>query len=74
MNKEIIDIIADVAEMPARKINEDSSLVSDLGLESLDLVSLVSKFEEAFDFTVDDKDIKDLLTVGDVINYIEKNV
>lgn len=74
MNKEIIDIIADVAEIPARKINEDSSLVSDLGLESLDLVSLVSKFEEAFDFTVDDKDIKDLLTVGDVINYIEKNV
>lgn len=74
MNKEILEIIAEVAEVPVKKIELDSSLTADLGLESLDLVTLVTEFENKFNVTVDDKDIKNLQTVGDVVAYIEKNV
>ena len=44
MNEEIINIIANVAEVPSKKINLDTNLVKDLELESLDLVTLVSEF------------------------------
>ena len=43
-------------------------------LESLDLVSLVAEFEEKYNIVVDDKDIKNLQTVNDIVEYLEKNV
>ena len=74
MNEEIINIIANVAEVPSKKINLDTNLVKDLELESLDLVTLVSEFEEIYNITVEDKDIKNLQTVKDIVDYISKNV
>ncbi|CCY94361.1 acyl carrier protein 4 chloroplast putative [Firmicutes bacterium CAG:884] len=74
MNEEIINIIANVAEVPSKKINLDTNLVKDLELESLDLVTLVSEFEEKYNITVEDKDIKNLQTVKDIVDYISKNV
>ena len=74
MNEEIINIIANVAEVPSKKINLDTNLVKDLELESLDLVTLVSEFEEKYNITGEDKDIKNLQTVKDIVDYISKNV
>lgn len=74
MNEEIINIIANVAEVPSKKINLDTNLVKDLELESLDLVTLVIEFEEKYNITVEDKDIKNLQTVKDIVDYISKNV
>lgn len=74
MNEEIINIIANVAEVPSKKINLDTNLVKDLELESLDLVTLVSEFEEKYNITIEDKDIKNLQTVKDIVDYISKNV
>ena len=51
------------------------NLVSDLEIESLDLVDLVAAFEKQYNFEIPDKDIKELQTVNDIIKYIEsKNV
>ena len=74
MNEEIINIIASVAEVPSKKINLDTNLVKDLELGSLDLVTLVSEFEEKYNITVEDKDIKNLQTVKDIVDYISKIV
>lgn len=74
MKNEVIKIISDIAEIPIKKINLDSNLMSDLELSSLDLVTLISEFEEKYNVTVNDNDIKNLQTVGDIIEYIEKNV
>ena len=74
MKNDVIEIISKVTEIPVKKINLDSNLVKDLKLESLDLVSLVAEFEEKYNIVVDDKDIKNLQTVKDIVDYIEKNV
>lgn len=74
MKNEVIEIISKVTEIPVKKINLDSNLVKDLKIESLDLVSLVAEFEEKYNIVVDDKDIKNLQTVKDIVDYIEKNV
>ena len=74
MKNEVIEIISKVTEIPVKKINLDANLVKDLKVESLDLVSLVAEFEEKYNIVVDDKDIKNLQTVKDIVDYIEKNV
>ncbi len=53
-------------------INEDTVLIADLGLNSLDLVNLAVKVEDEFDIEIPDRTIKDFKTVGDVIAFIEK--
>ncbi len=74
MKNDVIEIISKVTEIPTKKISLESNLIKDLELESLDLVSLVAEFEEKYNIVVDDKDIKNLQTVNDIVEYLEKNV
>ena len=53
-------------------INEDSILTDDLGLSSLDLISIVGSVEDAFNIEVQDKDVAVIRTIKDVVDYIEK--
>lgn len=73
MEKKVINIIADTLELNKDDITVETNLVRDLDVESLDLVDLVSAFEKEFDVEIADKDIKDIQTVGDVVEYIEKH-
>ena len=52
-------------------ISMDATLSDDLGINSLELAELVFKCEENFDIVIDDDALSGLLTVGDVVNYIE---
>ena len=74
MKNDVIEIISKVTEIPTKQISLESNLIKDLELESLDLVSLVAEFEEKYNIVVDDKDIKNLQTVNDIVEYLEKNV
>lgn len=54
------------------EITENTVLISDLGLNSLDLVNLAVSVEDEFDIEIPDRAIKELKTVKDVISFIEK--
>ena len=54
-------------------ITMDAELINDLGFNSLELADLVVLCEEKFDIVFKDSDIPSLLTVGDVVNYLENN-
>jgi acyl carrier protein len=56
------------------EVREDSSLAGDLGLTSFDLAVIVSEFEEKFSISVEDRDVVGLVTVKDVVDYLEKRV
>ena len=64
-------IIAETLELDVKDIKEDSNLIADLGMESLDLVDLVVAFEDKYKVTIEDKDVKKLQTVKDIVTYIE---
>ncbi len=74
IKKEVISLIADTLEIEKENINEKSNLVSDLDVESLDLVGLVVAFEDKYNVEIPDSEIKNLQTVEDIISFIEKNV
>jgi acyl carrier protein len=48
-----------------------SSLVDDLGLDSLDIVELIMELEEEFDIQMPDDEAQRIKTVSDAIRYIE---
>jgi acyl carrier protein len=52
-------------------ITPQHTLRDDLGLNSLDAIELMFKIEEEFDISIPDEDMQRLLTVGDVISYLE---
>jgi acyl carrier protein len=51
----------------------DSAVLSELGLDSLDLVEIVMGLEEDFDFEIPDAAVEQLRTVGDAIRYVEQH-
>ena len=55
---------------PEIEITENSTLTSDLGLSSFDLMEIVADFEDKFDVEVADRDIRKLTKVQDIIDYI----
>lgn len=73
MLERVIDILADFTTLEKDKITKDSELVTDLGLNSLDVINVVVEFEDRFDIEIPDQIIKELVTVGDIAEYLEKN-
>lgn len=51
-------------------VRTDSRLKEDLALQSIDLVELVLSLEDEFNITIDDERVKDINTIGEVIDYI----
>ncbi len=74
MKKEVIKIIANIMEIPEKKIKMENTLIGDLDLESLDIVTLIAELEEKYQIEIPDKEIKKMQTVEDVVNYLEAHV
>lgn len=53
------------------QIDENTVILRDLGLNSLELIEVVCEVEDAFDIEIPDKKIKSIITIGDLINVIE---
>lgn len=54
-------------------VTMDATFDEDLGADSLDTVEMVMAMEEEFDIKIDESDMENLKTVGDVVRFIEAN-
>lgn len=73
--KTMQDLIAEQFAIDADEISMDSSLVDDLGADSVDLVELVMAMEEEFDIgEIDEEDLAGLKTVGDCVRYLNSKL
>lgn len=68
---EVKAIVVEQLNVNADDVKEGAKFVEDLGADSLDVVELVMALEEKFDVEIPDEDAEKILTVGDVIKYIE---
>ena len=67
------EIIADQLSVDEEKITMEASITEDLGADSLDVVDLISVIEDEFDLEIPEEAVDSIKTVGDIVNYIEKN-
>ncbi len=72
MYERVVGVLGDFVDSSI--IKEDSALVDDLGLSSLDVINIVAAFEDEFGIEVPDRVIPTLRTVKDITAYLEKNV
>ena len=66
--KRVIELFSTITE--AEEINEDSELVDDLGISSMDVLFLISSLEEEFKIRIPEKVIRKMVTVGDVAEIV----
>ena len=72
MFDKIKEILVEELSVNADDVTLEAELENDLGINSLELADLVFICEERFSIQIDDDEIKDLITVGDIVNYMEK--
>ncbi len=68
------DIIVKQLGVKPEEVTIDASFTDDLGADSLDLVEVVMALEEEFGAQIPDEDAEKIKTVGDAVNYIDKNM
>ncbi|WP_269538179.1 acyl carrier protein [Cerasicoccus fimbriatus] len=75
----IIGIIQRFCEPDVRpKLKEADAdnlkIMDDLGLDSLTMVDVVMLVEESLDITIDNSELGDLVTIGDVKGFVKKKL
>jgi acyl carrier protein len=66
------EIIDEIAGVPADEVTPDKTFVDDLDIDSLSMVEIAVAAQDKFGVEIPDDQLKDLKTVQDVINYIER--
>lgn len=65
-------LVVDQYGADPERVTLATSIVDDLGGDSLDVVELVMRVEEEFDLEVPDDALDHLHTVGDVVSWLVK--
>ncbi len=72
MLDKIKEVLAQYTDVDMAEVTEDSRLAEDLGLSSFSMMSMMGEFEETFGITVDEAELTEVATIGDVMEYIKK--
>jgi acyl carrier protein len=71
MKNRIIQIIARQLGIEEGEIKAKSSVVEDLGADSLDVVELIMALEEEFDLEIPDSEAEKIVNVQNIFDYME---
>ncbi len=71
--EKVAALISEKFEMPVENITRDTSIIEDLGADSLDIVDMLMMLEEQYDLSIPDDIAQEMKTVGDVADYIDEN-
>ncbi|MCI8610895.1 MAG: acyl carrier protein [Clostridiales bacterium] len=71
MFEKLKEILVNELSVNGEDISMDAELVNDLGINSLELADLLLLCEDRFDIMISDDDVHKLVTVGDVVAFME---
>ncbi|MGI6746166.1 MAG: Acyl carrier protein [Firmicutes bacterium ADurb.Bin300] len=74
MREELMQMLTEYTGGKARDIQPDCVLTADLGLNSVELLDLVCLIEEKYDIVIPDRVLQTLVTIKDVVEYLEAHV
>lgn len=73
MFEEIRKIVAENLGVEEKEIKMETSFKKDLEADSLDLFEMVMALEEKYEIEIPSEDLEQLLSIADVISYIENH-
>jgi len=68
----LAELINDETGIATDTVEMGKSLTDDLDIDSISMMTIVVNAEEKFDVKIPDEEVKNLVTVGDAVNYIVK--
>lgn len=67
---EVISLFSEFTDV--EEITEDCEIMADLGISSMEVLSLVCNMELEFDIEIPEKSIRKMVTIGNVADEIAK--
>ena len=67
------DIFVETLGLNPEQITPTANILEDLGADSLDQVELIMALEEEWNLEIPDEDAEKLISVGDVVKYVDEN-
>jgi acyl carrier protein len=74
IRKTLIDMLENDTGENFPNLNDSASLREHLGLDSVDVVSIVAQVERHFRIRLTHQELEHLVTVGDLLNLLESKV
>ena len=68
----LAELINDETGIATDTVELGKSFTDDLDIDSISMMTIVVNAEEKFDVKIPDEEVKNLVTVGDAVNYIVK--
>ena len=72
MFEKVRNILAEQFEIDPETVTMETSLIDDLGADSLDVVELIMSLEDNYGIAISDEDAAELHTVRRIVEYLEK--
>ncbi len=70
--EEVKSVIVDVLKIDGSDLKLETRFIEDLKADSMDQFFLIDGLSEKFGLTISDEDARNIRTVGDAVQYIEK--
>jgi len=70
--KGVKEVIVDVLKIDDKDISLETKFIEDLKADSMDQFFLIDGFCEKFDMSISDEDARNIKSVKDAVDYIEK--
>ncbi len=74
IEERVIQIVCDNLGVNREQVTRNTSFQEDIGADSLDVVELVMELETEFEITIPDEEAERIRTVGEAIDYVEREV
>ncbi|MCI5754617.1 MAG: acyl carrier protein [Clostridiales bacterium] len=72
--EKVRELLSKQFEISEDQITMDTSIIDDLGADSLDVVELIMSLEEEFNIVISEEAAAGITTVREVVEFLEKNV
>lgn len=72
MLEKLIEVICRYVDIDPTKLNENTNIRSELGLNSLELVNIAVAIEDEFEVEIPDREVMNIETLADAVRIIEK--
>lgn len=70
--EKVREIISEQLNISEGDVRLETSFADDLNADSLDVFQIIVALEEAFELEISNEDAEDIVTVGDVVEFIKE--
>lgn len=71
--KKVQEVMVSVSGIDDNDVKEGASLMDDLSLSSLEIITVISRLEREFRTRIAEADMRTFITVGDLVKFIVEN-